>query len=183
MKKLIYLLMIGLLTASCEKDDGLSPPQRNVISDEEKIPFEELLLLINIKTSDSTWLVVSSVDSVKIFINEHYWTKTNSQPIDTSKVAKTNIGNTSVASSKLNYLIIADQDIGEPDYNTAGEFAQYLNAAYELPPGEYACFIESLQVTLHDNTAHKYYPMQYSTFRIEQNLKSIFLGEIEIAIY
>lgn len=183
MKKLIYFLMIGLLLAGCEKNDGLSPPQRNVISDEEIIPFEELLMLINIKTSDSTWLVVSSVDSVRIFINEHYWNMVNSQTIDTSKVAKTHLGNTSVSESKLNYLIIADQDIEEPDYNTAGEFAQYLNAAYELPPGEYACFIESLQVTLNDNTVHKYYPMQYATFRLEPNFKSIFLGEITINLY
>ncbi|NJM15817.1 MAG: hypothetical protein HC896_11045 [Bacteroidales bacterium] len=77
-------------------------------------------------------------------------------------------------------MIIANKHIEQPDYNTAGEFAQYLNAAYELKPGEYARFIESFQVTSNDNSIKTYYPFEYTTFKVEQNSRSAFVGEIEI---
>lgn len=182
MKRLIYFLLIGLLVASCQKDDSLSSPDRNVVSEDGYIPFEEILILINIKTTDSTYLVVNSIDSVSIYINDYYWTKINSQTLDTSKVDKFLVGNKYQTENKINYLIIADQDIEQPEYNTAGEFAQYLNAAYELKPGEYACLIESFQVTFNDNSTKKYYPFEYTTFKVEQNSRSAYVGEIKLII-
>lgn len=182
MKELIYFLLIGLLLVSCDIDDSLSSADRNVVSEDGVIPFEELLILVNIKTTDSTYLVVKSVDSVSIFINDFYWTKINSQPLDTSKVDKQPVGNKYLSDNKINYLIIANQDIEQPDYNTAGEFAQYLNSAYELKPGEYACLVESFQITFNDNSIKTYYPYEYKIFKVEQNLRSAFVGEIEIRI-
>lgn len=182
MKRLIYYLLIGLLVGSCEKDDSLSSADRNVVSEDGSIPFEEILILVNIKTTDSTYLVVKSVDSVSVYINNYYWTQINSQTLDTSKVDKQLVGNKYITDNKINYLIIAKQYIEQPDYNTAGEFAQYLNAAYELKPGEYVCLIESFQVTFNDNSTKTYYPFEYTTFKVEQNLRSAFVGEIEIKI-
>jgi len=182
MKRLICFLIIGLLLVSCDKDDSLSSADRDVFSEDGSIPFKELLLLINIKTTDSTYLAVQSVDSVNIYINDFYWTKTNSQTLDTSKIDKQLAGNKYLSKNKINYLIIADQTGEQPDYNTAGEFAQYLNAAYELQPGYYACLIESFQVTFTDNSIHKYYPFEYTTFKVEQNSVSAFAGEIELKI-
>ncbi len=182
MKKLIYYFLFGLFVVSCDQDDSLSIVDRNVVSKDGSIPFEELLILVNIKTTDSTYLVVESIDSVKIYINNYYWTQINSQTLDTSKVDKKLVGNKYITDKKVSYLIIANQDIEQPDYNTAGEFAQYLNAAYELKPGEYACFIESFQLTFSDNSIKKYYPFEYKTFKVEQNLRSAFVGEIEIKL-
>jgi len=182
MKRLIYYLLIGLFIVSCTKDDSSSSAYRNVVSEDGSIPFEELLILVNIKPTDSTYLVVKSVDSINIYINDYYWTKINSQILDTSKIDKQLVGNKNISDNKINYLIIANQDIEQPDYNTAGEFAQYLNAAYELKPGEYACLIESFQVTFSDNSIKRYYPFEYKTFKVEQNLRSAFVGEIEIKI-
>ena len=182
MKKLIYYLLLGLLVVSCEKDDLLSSADRNVVSEEGSIPCEELLIWVNIKTTDSTYLVVKSVDSVSIYINNNYWTKRNSQTLDISKVDKQLVGNKYITKNKMNYLIIANQDIKQPDYNKAGEFAQYLNAAYELKPGEYACLIESFQITFNDNSIKMYYPFEYKTFKVEKNSRSAFVGEIEIKI-
>lgn len=182
MKKTIYLMLIALLLLNCSKGDYLSSADRNVVSEDGSIPFEELLILINLKTTDSTYLAVQSIDSVSIFINNKYWTKINSEPIDLSKVEKTVVGNQYETDYKINYLVIANQDIEEPDYTTAGEFAQYLNSAYELAPGEYACLIESFQVTFNDQTTKKYYPFEYRTFTVGQNLRSAFVGEIELKI-
>jgi len=175
-------MLIGLLIMSCNKDDNLSSADRNVVSNDETVPFEELLVLINVKTSDSTYLVVESVDSVNIYVNNFYWAKINSLTVDTSNVVKSLNDNFYETNNKINYLIIAKQDIKEPDYNTAGEFANYLNEYYELKPGEYACLIESFQVTFNDNSTRKYNTFEYKTFKVEQNSKSAFVGEIEINI-
>lgn len=182
MKKTIYFLLIGLFLWSCSKDDSLSSADRNVITEDESIPFEELLIMINLKTTDDSYLVVKSIDSVSIYINNNYWTKINSQTLDISKVEKSVVGNKYETSDKINYLVIANQDIKEPDFTTAGDFAQYLNAGYELKPGEYACLIESFQVTFNDNTTKTYYPFEYKTFKVEQNSRSAFVGEIELKI-
>jgi hypothetical protein len=182
MKRWIYFLLIGLLILSCNKDDNLSSADRNVVSEDGTIPFEELLVLLNVKTSDSTYLVVKSIDSVNIYINNSYWAKINSLTVDTSLVEKTAIGNLYQTNNKINYLVIAKQDIKKPDFNTAGAFANYLNEYYELKPGEYACLIESFKVTFNDNSTRKYNTFEYKTFKVEQNSKSAFVGEIEIII-
>lgn len=182
MKRLIYFLLTALLVMSCDNDDSLSSADRNVVSDDGSVSFEELLILINIKTTDSTYLVVKSIDSVSIFINNYYWTKINSQIIDTSKVDKSLVGNKYQTNNKINYLVIANQDIEQPDCNNAGDYAEYLNDAYELKPGEYACLVESFKVTFNDNSVKKYYPFEYTTFKVEKNSRSAFVGEIEIKI-
>ncbi len=182
MKKLIYILLLGLFIISCKKSDTLSSAERNVVSNSSNNPFKELLILINIKTSDSSYLVVKSIDSVNIFINNYYWTKINTEILDTSKVDKILVGNKYQTKNKINYLIIANQDINQPEYTTAGDFAKYLNATYELKPGEYVCFIESFQLTFNDNSTKKYYPLKYTTFKVIENSRSAYVGEIEIKI-
>ncbi len=182
MKKILYVLLIGFVLFSCSDEDSLSSADRNVVSIGNDVKFEELVLLLNIKTSDSTYLVVQSIDSVNIFVNDYFWAKISSQQIDTSNVEKYTLGNKFVTEKKLNYLVIAEQDIEQPNYNTAGDYAQYLNAYYELNPGEYACLIESFQVTYKDNTTEKYYPYQYTSFILEENLESVFVGEVQITI-
>lgn len=182
MKKLVYFLLLGVSLVGCSTDDTLNVAQRNVVSNDNSVPFEELLVLINIKTTDNSYLVVRSIDSVNIFVNDFYWSKINSQFVDISKIDKQEIGNTYQTSKKINYLLIAGQDVEEPNFDTAGEFAQYLNAIHELKPGEYTCFIESFQVTFNDNTTKKYYPFEYRIFNVVENTRSAFVGEIEIKI-
>lgn len=183
MKKLIYFLLVGLLLVNCGEDNSfISNADRNVVSDDGAVPFEKLLILINLRSTDSTYLVVKSIDSVNIFINNYYWAKINSQALDTSKVDKFLVGNKYQSRNKINYLVIANQDIEQPAYNTAGEFARYLNAAYELKPGEYACLIESFRLTFSDQTTKKYFPLEYIAFKVEQDSRSAFVGEIEIKI-
>lgn len=182
MKRWLFLVLIGLLAMSCEKEDSFDNVYKNVVSEDDSVPFEEILILLNIKATDSTYLVVKSIDSVKIFINGLYWAKINSQVLDTSKVEKYSSGNMYQTDNKLNYLIIAEQEIAPPNFNTAGAYSQYLNSGFELKPGEYACLVESFRVTFNDNSVKEYYPFVYKTFKVEKNSKSAFVGEFELKI-
>lgn len=180
MKRLIIIFLAVLFLASCAKDDSYI--SSNVIRENGELSFEELLMLVNVKASDSTYLVVSSIDSINIFINNYYWAKINSISMDTSKVEKFVSGNNYVTTKKLNYLVVANQDVAEPDYTMAYQFADYLNASYNLKPGEYACLIESFMMKFNDGTVKKFYPMTYSIFKVEDNSRSAYIGEIELSI-
>jgi hypothetical protein len=183
-RKWIYLVLVAILFIGCSKEEGAgNSAEKNVIADEPTVSFEEILLLVNLKTTDSTYLVVKSIDSVTLFVNTNYWAKISSQPIDISAIDKSVTGNRYETKNKLNYLLVAQQDIVEPDYTTAGDFARYLNAFFELKQGQYACLIESFQVTFNDNTTKKYYPFEYRVFTVEKNTTNTFIGEIELKIY
>ncbi|MCH8547156.1 MAG: hypothetical protein LAT54_10530, partial [Cryomorphaceae bacterium] len=97
-------------------------------------------------------------------------------------VEKTALGNRFVTGNKINYLITARQDVEAPNLSTAGDYAAYLNAINELRPGEYACMIESFQVTFNDQSTQVYHPLKYGVFKVEENKRSAFVGEFEIHI-
>lgn len=179
--KCLFAFMLMLLLSACSKDNN--PASINTINENGTVSLEELILLVNIKATDSTYLVVQSVDSVKIKINTLNWSITNSQSIDTSKIVKFSAGNTYQTHNKLNYLITARQDLPKIQFNTAGEYAQYLNASYEIKQGEYVCCIESFQLRFTDNSIKKFYPYAYQKVKIEKDTRSTFVGEIELKIY
>ncbi|MDD4575019.1 MAG: hypothetical protein PHI36_01180 [Bacteroidales bacterium] len=182
MKKLLIPILIFFTVLGCGKDNNFDG-RRAVVSDSEKIPFEELLLLINLKTSDSSYLVIPSIDSVNLFVNNFYWSTKNSVVLDTSNIEKYALNNMFHTSNKLNYLVLAKKADLQTNFNTAGEYAHYLNSLYQLKPGEYACLINSFQILLNDNTIKTYHPITYKTFKVEGNSYSAFVGEIEIKLY
>ena len=180
---ILAAVLIIIMLPQCSADDDFFRGQsRNIVSEDGVIPFEELLLLINVKTSDSTYLVVESIDSVRLYVNANFWGQTNSTILDTTIVDKTALGNRFVAADKINYLITARQDVEAPNLSTAGDYAAYLNAINELRPGEYACMIESFQVTFNDQSTQVYHPLKYGVFKVEENNRSAFVGEFEIHI-
>lgn len=182
MRKISIFILAIFVLWSCDKDDSYSSIEKNVVYEDNPVPFEELLLLINIKSTDSTYLVVKSVDSISIILNNQYWAMANSQTLDTTTVDKMTNGNRYETNQKVNYLVLATQDLSKPGYTTAGEYSQFLNESLELRPGEYACFIKSFMVTFNDNTTQKYYPLEYKTFSIAEDTRSAFVGEFEIPI-
>ncbi|MDR1182477.1 MAG: hypothetical protein LBL13_10920 [Bacteroidales bacterium] len=186
LKQFVYLILCITLLFGCSKrseEDSSTSAERNVVSDETTTSFKEILMLINLKTTDSTFLVVKSIDSVTIFVNNKFWSQSSSQSIDINNIEKSVNGNKYETNNKLNYLLIAEQtDTEKPDYLRAGDFAQYLNESLDLKPGHYACLIESFQVTFNDNTVRKYYPFEYRIFKVEPDSKSSSLGEIELKI-
>lgn len=182
MKKYLIPLLLFFTILGCGKEDNFDG-SRAVVSDSKNVPFEELLLLINLKTSDSSYLVIPSIDSVNLFVNNFYWSTKNSVVLDTSNIEKYALNNMFHTSNKLNYLVLAKKADLQTNFNTAGEYAHYLNSLYQLKPGEYACLINSFQILLNDNTIKTYHPITYKTFKVEGNSYSAFVGEIEIKLY
>jgi hypothetical protein len=180
LKLLFITIALGFALSSCDKDYNVA--ERNVFSEDGSIQLEEIFLLMNVKTSDSTWLVTESIDSITLYVNSSYWAMVSSESVNVAGIPSQEVGNMNVSNSKLEYLVLAEQDIEEPEYLTAGDFAQFLNSYYVLEPGEYACLIESFVVTYNDNTREKFYPMQYTTFSVEEGSRSVFVGEFEINI-
>ena len=176
-----YILLLVLLCLSgCHRDDFLD---RNVVSNRDDTPFEELLILMNVSIAENKYLVVKSIDSVKIFVNGKHWSTTSSLPLDIDKVKKQTEGNKYYISRKLNYLVKSKQvTTAKPDYSTAGGVASYLNSLLELKPGDYACRIESFQVTFNDNTKQKYYPFVFKTFTLKANMRSVAVGEFNLKL-
>ena len=123
MKKLLIPILIFFTVLGCGKDNNFDG-RRAVVSDSEKIPFEELLLLINLKTSDSSYLVIPSIDSVNLFVNNFYWSTKNSVVLDTSNIEKYALNNMFHTSNKLNYLVLAKKADLQTNFNTAGEIGR-----------------------------------------------------------
>lgn len=183
MKKIFFIALLISSLWSCRKEDSSYDSTKNVVSKTQTIAFEELLLLINLKTSDTSYLVVPNIDSVSLFVNEHHWSTKNSVTIDTSNIEKFISNNRYNTRNKLNYLILAKKSNVNTNFTTAGEYAQYLNSLLELKPGEYACLINSFQIRSIDNSIQTYYPLSYKVFKVEENNYSAFVGEIEIKLY
>lgn len=182
MKKLLISIALILVFYGCSKDESLNTAQRNVVSEDGSISLKELLVLINIKTNDSTYLVVESIDSVKMFVNNTFWSMRSSSIIDTTKIDKIVEGNRFITDKKLSYLLISEQEQNDSTFLTAGDFAAYLNSLLQLKPGEYACFIESFQIKFNDQSIKRYYPFQYQTFKVEANNQTAFVGEFNFLI-
>lgn len=182
MKKFISILFIIFLFIGCDGNDDYYDGNMNVISESEDVPFKEIIFLVNLKTNDSTYVVVKEIDSINIYVNTLSWAKLNSASIDTTKISKFVVNNRFESNNKISYLVVAKQKISQINFNTAGDYAQYLNSLYELQPGEYACLIESFQITLNDSTTVKFYPYSYKSFRVEPNMRSVFIGEFDINI-
>ncbi len=182
--KNIFLFFSLVFLIACSKDDGsFSNYEDNVVSDTKSIDFEKLLLLLNVKTTDDKYLVIESVDSVDLYVNDLHWSRANSNTLDITHIEKTEQGNAYLADQKVNYLLVAGKDIGDaPPVSTAGAYASYLNSLTTLLPGEYACFIASFRLKLNDGTIRKYYPNRYVIFKVEENIHSAFVGEIELQI-
>lgn len=182
MKKIFSLFLLGIFLIGCNFDDDYFYADSNVIPDSKDVPFKEIIFLTNLKTNDSTYVVVKEIDSINIYVNTFSWAKLNSTSIDTTKISKFIVNNRFESNNKISYLVVAKQEIPQSNFNTAGDYAQYLNSLYELQPGEYACLIESFQITLNDSTTVKYYPYSYKSFRVESNMRSVFIGEFDINI-
>lgn len=181
MNKILYCLCIALVLISCDKESA-DRVSRNVVSTSDDIAFEEILLLLNIQTENEKYLVVESINSIRLYINDFYWNTATSMPLDISNIDKEQVDDRYVTDDKVNYLVISDREDNFPDFTTAGEISQYLNSIYDLAPGEYVCFIESFKINFLDGSVQTFYPYEYTAFKIDKNSRSAFVGEITLKI-
>ena len=180
MKSFFFLSLATLLfVTSCSMDDELSGSER-IISDDTTVQFEEILLLINIRNTDSSYIAVEQIDSITLYLNNLYWATLNSESIKLESITTELKNNFYCTPNKINYLVVASQKEYEPDFSTAGDYARYLNSFYDIESGEYLCLIESLWLKQADGSVRKIFPYKYVPFQVENDLKSVFLGEVEI---
>ncbi len=177
------IILTSVFLISCEVNSDENSYPSNVVDYDNSTSFEELFMLVSIKTSDSTYLVTKSIDSITIFVNNEFWSISNSSTIDTEDIVKTETSNYSYSNNKLNYLVVAKQQALTSDFSTIGDYAKYLNDQVTLNNGQYACLIASFQVTLNDGTRKKFAPYSYTIFTVESNTQNAYLGEIELKIY
>lgn len=183
MIKYFLLLFIAFSLFSCEKSDLADDVANSIVDDEASVRFENLLMLISLRAPDSNYIVVESIDSLRLYINNRFWSVSSSEILDTATVSKTDTGQWFETGTKLNYLFVAPQQQAEADLGTAGGVADYLNSKYELQTGEYVCMLESFCLKLNNGTMKRYYPYKYVVFELGANTKNTFVGEIEIEVY
>jgi len=176
-------IIFSICLTSCENSDEGDSYPNNVVDYANSTTFQELFMLLNIKTSDSTYLVTQSIDSINIIVNNELWAISNSNTIDTQDIVKTDGPDYSYSKNKLNYLVVAKQQALISDFSTIGDYAAYLNNQISLSDGQYACLIQSFQITLNDGTQQKFAPYAYTIFSVEPDIKNAYLGEIELKIY
>lgn len=174
------LILIGLACLSCEKSDS-SAARNTVIQDGSNV-FEELSMLINLKSSDSSYVLVEKIDSVKLKVGDFFEVKTSSGSVDTTIFNSYPSGDFNVTGQKVNYLVLARPSLEPQDFSTAGEYADYLNKLLELKTGEYVCLLESIWISLADGTKRQYFPHVYTTFTVFEGAVTAYAGEITIEI-
>lgn len=179
MKALGIISIIIFICSSCAKDLASA----NVVTSGETVEFKELLLLINLKSSDSTNLVTTQIDSIKISVNNKPWSISASDPLDTTKIDAFVQNGNLVTYTDLQYLIRAEKQIDSTNLNTAGGIANYLVNLYELKAGEYACLVESIYFKSSSGVQYTLHPMKYLIFSVEENATSAFVGEFTINTY
>jgi len=174
MKKYILYFLILSTVYSCTKGDYQN---NKIISEDDEIYVENLLMLINIQNSDSTYLITHRIDSLSIYINDSLWGYFSSSEIDTAKINKEQSGNYFFSNNKQNYFFIGNV-LAENEFETVGDYATFMNAYNTLKPGD--CMIESYQIVDINGLRKTFYPYKYFPFSVEENVGSMYIGEINL---
>ncbi len=175
---ILHLLAIPFIL-SCSDDN---PEPRNIVDNGSVINFEQIILLFNLQLEDSSYVYSSNIDSIRIFVNNELWSIAKSNDINISNFSLDTSNNYLIGDSKIDYLMIANQNIQKGSFSTVGDYADYLNQISLLKPGEYICLIESFRVKMANGETNKVYPYEYKYFNLEPQLSSLYLGEINITL-
>lgn len=180
-----FLLLGCLPFAAC--DDGVDPIETaatRVVSSSSSTAFSEIIMLVNLFDEAGDPILVSRIDSLRLYVNGEYWSTVSSdsmdlRPFDTLSTGVFNTTDRVVS----HYVSSVEEELkGINDFSTVGEFAVFLNESYDLAPGEYLCFIESIKVTDVNGVLRTYYPYAYQPFTVDEDKKSAYVGEIDITL-
>ncbi len=181
MRFFIFLGLGVLFVSSCQKSD-YQEASDNIVSSVSNNRFEKLLILVNLKNTDSTYVLTEQVDSVEIYLNDQFLGSFTSSAVDVDLIASFPMENLNVTTQKINYLIQAEQDYSLIEVNTAGDYAAILNEHFEILPGDYVVLIKRFRMNDNTETPIEYFPYYYSNFTVESQSSSVYLGEITIEI-
>lgn len=182
-KRFIIFGLFGALIflGNCTKND-YEKANGNIIDNDPGVEFKELLILVNIKNSDSTYVISEQLDSMEIYVNGSFFGTFSSSVVDTGLISTQSVDNFDVTSQKVEYLVQARPNYSLVEANSAGDFAEIMNGKYEFLPGDYVLLLKGFQMEDNTGTLVQYYPYLYANFTILQESSTVYLGEITIEI-
>ncbi len=188
MKK-IPILLLAILVSACSKQDDDSPPtyssESTIYSSTKQSVLRELMLMIKpytIHENTKEYIVVPSVNNIKVLINGKEWGLFSSSELDVSQINKDVANDFNVKTTPVKYVVRAPYLSSTTILTTAGEYSDLLDRYISLQPGGYVCQIEYFELTDNNGNIHRIFPLIAEYFEVKENTVSAFIGEFEILI-
>ena len=186
-KATIVCIGFIFLTTSCSKEE--SPysysSASTIYSESNQRVLRELMFILQpykMVESSKQYIVVSSIDKIRVLINGEKWGEFSSFEIDVSSINKETAGNFYVRPEPVRYVVKAPYVVSKEIFTTAGEYSELLNRYLSLQPGDYICQIEYIELTDNNGNTHRAYPMIAEYFEVKENVVSSYIGEFEVLI-
>ena len=178
---LLILLMGSILMNSCSSDSGIGQFDSLVIEDEDNpYKFQQLTFTLSLKDSENGYLNLDVVDSLSMFVNAKYWGVYTSGGNDTLNKTDRIVDQLRYSDKPIEYLFIAPYVLKTDNFETAGDFVEYLNNRIILTPGEYICELNVVKFkTFEGNWITKKIQV-FVGFDVIQNTTSAYMGKIEV---
>ncbi len=181
--KIHHFIFAFLLFTGCGKENDLLPAATSTVNENATASTEELLLELEITLSSvfGKYVVLDSVKNIEIKINNDAWGSFHyfaENKLRFSNLIEVN--DFSTTENKFSHAIVLDYLTTAEDYQTAGEFADFIKNF--LQPGNYFCTVES--ITVFDNMGSESKIDLYRDFilDIQEGEKSVYVGKIEIEL-
>jgi hypothetical protein len=175
------------LATSCSKDE--SPyrysSESTIYSESNQRVLRELMFMLKpykIHEGSKKYIVVSSIDSIRVLINGDEWGIFSSFGIDISNINKEIADNFYVRSEPVPYVTKAPYVMSGDILTTAGQYSEMLGRYISLQPGGYVFQIEYIELKDISGNTHRVYPLIAKHFEVKENIVSAFIGEFEILI-
>jgi hypothetical protein len=182
MRKVFIFLLVFLGLSNCKKDSATNFDSAIIEDSSNTNKFKQLVLIINLKNSNGSYILLQKIDSINLKVNNKQWGTFASEITDTTGFQSSLLKSIRITSQKIGYLIIATYQLNVNSLETAGDYVSYLNERLILTPGDYVCEINQLKFTNVTGQTVIIKPMIFKDFKVVQNTTSSFVGEIEIVV-
>jgi hypothetical protein len=186
-KLAVTLVATAFLLTGCSKDE--SPyrysSESTIYSQSNQRVLRELMFMLKpykIHEGSKKYIVVSSIDNIRVLINGDEWGVFSSFDVDISNINKETADNFYVRSEPVPYVTKAPYVMSSDILTTAGEYSEMLGRYISLQPGGYIFQIEYIELTDISGNTHRVYPLIAKHFEVTENIVSAFIGEFEILI-
>jgi len=183
------IVCIGFIFSMTSCSDNESPysysSASTIYSESNQRVLRELMFILQpykMHENSKQYIVVSSIDKIRVLINGEEWGEFSSFEIDVSSIKKETSENFYVRSEPVRYVTKAPFVISNETFTTAGEYSELLNRYLSLQPGGYICQIVSIELTDNNGNKHRAYPMIAEYFEVKENVVSSYIGEFEVLI-
>lgn len=180
---LLFLTLPISLLVSCGGQTLPTGVEGAVVDDADNPnKLRQLLLVIQPVDTDGRTILVDRIDTVKVKVDGKPWGIFSSDSLETEDLPTMQNGPYTVTDVSLGYFVLAEYLISVGDLRTAGDFAGYLYNRLSLPPGDHVCEVAEVQFRDDNGDRVVIRPHTYTPFTVEENIASVYLGEIEITV-